>query len=216
VDDNQEVFISVRPQRATLTLSREAVSQNVQCSINLMVTLSDGDIRTPEGQSLRDAEWSVYLSRAETYNETATAAGAMGFLIHHEELSDFDMYTPESCHIAAAVKPEMFDLLLTTLQAGHLPDNIMLRVKGLSYGKEFDGSIVEWDTSKNKSAPVIYISIGLPLTALPNIPVMSADIKSVESPLNEAVKILQQKLLAKLQWVISLLAILAIMVAILR
>lgn len=219
MDDNIPVFISVRPLRASLALSREADSQDVERSISLKVKLDDCEVRTTEGRSLRDVEWIVYFSRAETYNEAATAAGAMGFLVHHEALSSFDIHTPESCHILAALKPDMFDLLLATLQAGRLPDNIMLRVKDLSYG---DGSVVEWDTTKNKGAPVVYISVGLPLAALPtyagdlleevpsNLPITPADLKAVESAMLEAVKSLQRQLLAKLQWVIALLAVLTL------
>src|SRR5918992_6253661 len=133
-------LITLRPKRASLHLAHSTSGSEARV-ISLDVDLSPGeDVRTPDKRSLRGAEWTVRLVEAEAFNESAKAEGAIGYLSHLEECSSDDDYSPEGCHVSAALNPDTFASLLEVMQTGRFPDWLSVRVKGLSYGWEPDGS----------------------------------------------------------------------------
>jgi len=155
------VSIFLKPTRATLRVS-QGFSESSKRSISFSVVLRSGeDVRTPDKKSLRDVEWTLDLLEAERYNETATSEHAIGLLWHFDEQSSVDEFTPESCHIAVAVKPEIFLSILGVLQGGQLPDLISIRVTGIEYGSGWEPAYVEWDIAQH--VPVHEISIDMPL-----------------------------------------------------
>jgi hypothetical protein len=149
--------------------------------VSMIVDLEPGeDVRTPDKRSLRDAEWTLSLLEAESYNESAAAEGAIGYLAHFEEHSSVDDYSPEACHISVAVKRALFEPLLAALQMGRVPDWASIRVKGMTYGWEPDGSGKEWDVREAKHVPVLELSLRLPVAAAPTLPTTSSGDEPIE------------------------------------
>ncbi|MGH9890899.1 MAG: hypothetical protein ACREA0_02720 [bacterium] len=154
--------ISFLPKQASLHLE-DSFSGPERRAISLTVDLDGGeDVRTPEGRSLRSAEWTVLLEETESFNE-GYHEGEIGYLSHGPE-STCEL---EGCHIEAHIHRETFTSLLETLQAGRMPDWVNVKVKGLTYGWEPDGTGKVWDISANANVPVLELTVRIPLAAAP-------------------------------------------------
>src|SRR5918992_2890614 len=134
-------------------------------------------------------------------------------------------YSPEGCHVSAALNPDTFASLLEVMQTGRFPDWLSVRVKGLSYGWEPDGSGKEWDIGQTRHAPVLEVAFRLPLAAISkqtaepaeaqeeqtvSFPATSADLKALESSLITATKELHRQSLASVKLLVVLVSVLVL------
>lgn len=143
----------------------EATKEHNKRSIVMDLALESGrDVRLPDNRSLKSARWRMYLVEKGAPTEEQKSE-AVGVLSYFEESSDDYHTTPEECHLEVAFDADSFHSLLTSLQAGRIPDWVSVRVQGLEHGWEPDGSGKVWDVKETPQAPVISVSFGIPLTA---------------------------------------------------
>lgn len=134
-------------------------------SISMLMTLERGHtVRLSPERSLADAEWCLFLTEATSYNDEADKQQAIGYLSHHDAIHSWDINVEERCTVSAAIGPAMFNTLLATLQAGHLPTLIYARIRGITlYGWAPDGRDKEWDKGKYPTPAVLEVSFNIPL-----------------------------------------------------
>ncbi len=123
------------------------------------------DVRLPDNRSLKEVSWSMYLVEATDVADVSEKENNIGALFCFEERSRDDDFRPEECHIEAGLNRDIFNALLSAIQAGRLPDRVSVTVHGLEYGWEPDGSGKIWDVKALKRAPVTNLSFGIRLTA---------------------------------------------------
>ena len=157
--------ITLIPTQAALSFAH-SLSTATARSIDLECYLEPGvDVRLPTERTLKNANWTAYFTETVTYNDHATEQGAIGFLKYWAERQSEDNYTPETCHILVALKPEVFGTLLSALQDGRLPKTIHIEVKGLKYGWEPDGGGIVWNIEAADALPIIEVKFNVPLSA---------------------------------------------------
>jgi hypothetical protein len=129
------------------------------------------EVNTP-GPAMRDlqrARWAIHLVEAEMLSDPAKADAAIGNLRYFEAISvegdvaDDVSAEPELCNVMAILRPDIFASLLNTVQAGYLPDTILVTVKGLTMGYAPDGSEIIWDIDRMPTLPVVAIEFNIPL-----------------------------------------------------
>ena len=157
--------ITLIPTQAILSFAH-SLSAATARSISLDCYLEPGtDVRLPTERTLKNANWTAYITEAVTYNDHATEQGAIGFLKYWAERQSADDHSPEACNVSVALKPEIFDTLLTALQNGRLPKAIHIDVKGLEYGWEPDGSGIVWNVEAADALPIVEARFNVPLSA---------------------------------------------------
>lgn len=71
----------------------------------------------------------------------------IGVLFYSKESSGDYYFSAEQCSIEAEINREIFNVLLSAVQAGRLPDWVNVTVRGLKYGSEPDGRGKIWDVN---------------------------------------------------------------------
>jgi hypothetical protein len=198
-----EVLIRFIPKDAAIHFG-DTFERKVARSINMRLALDSGeDVRLPDDRTLKQSQWSLYLTEGSTYNDWVTKQRAIG-LIHSSVDRGSDTPLPAECWINAALKAEDFSTLLAALQTGRLPSKVHIQVLGMKYGWEPDGEGKVWDLKAMPAAPVTELKFDVPLVApndtssasedpqTDNLPATSNDIRSLERRLTECLASVQR------------------------
>lgn len=155
---NEGAFLTFIPLDARVNVGTKH-SKGSERSISMRVELERGErVRLLPDKSLNKAAWSVFLTEGTSYNDEADKQQAIGYLSHNDANHALDSYYEEKCFVRAAVPTKMFESLLTALQSGRLPTDMWVRIRGLTYGWEPDGSGKEWDIEKCSHPSVLEIT----------------------------------------------------------
>lgn len=153
--------ITLIPLQVTLSFahSLSAVTARI---ISVDAVLESGtDVRLPTERMLKDANWTATFTEAAIYNDHATELEAIGFFKYWPERQSEDDSRPETCHVSVALTLDVFGTLLSALQNGRLPKAIHIKVKGLEWGWEPDGSGVVWDVEASDALPAGFANYAL-------------------------------------------------------
>lgn len=154
--------ITLVPVNASMHFTETLSTVSIK-NLSMNVRLESGsDVQLVTNRTLKDAEWMVYITEADDYNDNATSQGAIGFLRYLAPSNDLEDRNPESCYISFALKRDAFSTLVSALQRDLLPEQIYIQVKGLSYGY---GRTTVWDTVSNDALPIIEVGFNIPLVA---------------------------------------------------
>lgn len=153
------------PTRASLHLGVSQGGVDTR-SISFVVDIDpETDVFTADKRSLRSATWTMSLLDSERFNEHAANEGAMGVLSYFPESTTDYESSEEACHLSAAIGADTFSALLGVLTAGRLPHQLSASVKGMTYGRAFDGKDSVWDVAVNRVLPIMEIRINIPLAS---------------------------------------------------
>ncbi|MDD2800210.1 MAG: hypothetical protein PHE96_02025 [Methylococcales bacterium] len=124
-------LINLQPKYAELQISQSHEGSSTH-SISLNVEPKQGGgLGLQNWISLRNVSWTVRLFVPQITERQAE--GSIGTFSYVKEYCspDSEIYLPEACHIHLEVDSEAFELLISTIQSGGLPDNISIDVFGL-------------------------------------------------------------------------------------
>jgi hypothetical protein len=163
------------------------------------------DVRLPDERSLKDVSWSMLLWERVDVVSVPEKEEPIGILFYLKEVSSrYENLSPEACHIKAVINQEVFNTLLSAIQAGRLPDRVSVTVRGLEYGPEPDGRGKIWDVKGLERAPVTNVSFGILLIpsntessvdssssdSIGRLPASSADIRMLQSHIADQIALL--------------------------
>lgn len=221
--NDRSAILSFVAQEATFGFTH-SVDGSSSRSIVLRLAIEAGeDVRTPEKRSLREAEWTLLLLEGTRFNETVDKERAIGLLSHHDEYQGDLDFTPETCAFSLVITPPHFDSLFATLRSGRLPDWISMRVRGMGYSWEPDGSGKEWDLKNQEPLLVTEITMRLPMASIVHaggsededvseaesrvLPLSTQDLKRTEVALVSA---LREEMRQTRQYVVGVVVLLAL------
>ena len=179
----QEAYLNLEPRDARLYLS-QAFGKVDRRSIGISAVLaSDKVIVTQDGRSLGEASWTINLIEGDAYSDMATVAKSIGYLYHGDASKNELQSAPTWCRVEAAITERVFSDLAALLQAGHIPENLWIKVSGLKYGG-FPFQRL-WDTNERQSLHVTEVSLRTPLargqTGAPTWPMTPKDLETTNA-----------------------------------
>jgi hypothetical protein len=154
----------------------------------------------PGKRSLKEVPWSMLLHERVDGVSAPEKKEPIGVLSYLGEVTSHDYnYSPEGCHIKAVINREIFNALLSAIQAGRLPDGVSVTVRGLKYGSDLDGREKIWNVKTLKNAPVTNLMFGILMIAsntsedssssesIGHLPASSVDIRKLRSDITDQI-----------------------------
>ena len=134
----------------------QRVTDEVPRRMSLRLAL-EGDVLLPDKTSLKEVSWSLDLVENPTstiLESDGTTAKRIGQLSHHEARYDYAYDWPEGCSLEVVLRPDKFSFLLECMRSGRPPTTLFVKVHGMEYGGQPDGSVTKWDKAEVE-APAI-------------------------------------------------------------
>lgn len=162
------------------------------------------DVRLPDKRSLKGLKWTMELKEGADIVGITEKEEPIGVLSYYKEWSGHYDFIPEQCHIQAVINREIFNALLSAIQAGRLPDLVSVSARGLEYGWEPDGAVKTWDVKAFEHTHVTKVWFSILLAAsntessvdssssesIAHLPASSADIQGLRSHITEQIALL--------------------------
>jgi hypothetical protein len=110
-------------------------------------------VSTASGVDLTDLEWTMQVNAMDKFNDYAEKEGGIGVMSYWGRDEDED----GRCYISVAIGEATFERLFG---AGGIPTQIMVHVRGLEYGKDYEGADKIWPLA-NKGSIVTEVAFSV-------------------------------------------------------
>lgn len=155
--------INLRPKYAELGFSQNLDNSGL-CAITLVVEPDKSSkLGFKNWLALRNVKWTIRIRNLN--NEKKQERSSIGYFSYQKEYtsSDNDFYLPDACSIDLEIGRDIFDQLLSCIQAGSLPDQISVDVSGLE--TDWDGCLTDFGDKEILNAPITQIWFSTPMIA---------------------------------------------------
>jgi len=112
-------------------------------------------VSTAEGVDLTGLEWTMQVLASSEYNEHVEKNGGIGVMKYWAKYG--------TCHISAAIGDSSFNHLLRA----RLPTQIIVHVRGLKYGADYEGADKVW-LQPDEASTVTEVAFSVPIGVAPD------------------------------------------------
>lgn len=140
----------------------QRVTDEVPRRMSLRLAL-EGDVLLPDKTSLKEVSWSLDLVENPTstiLESDGTTAKRIGQLSHYEarRSTGYEDDEVEACGLEVVLRPDKFSFLLECMRSGRPPTTLFVKVHGMEYGGQPDGSVTKWDKAEVEDPDISQIS----------------------------------------------------------
>lgn len=135
----------------------EGISGSSERLINFKITIApDFDLLTKEGSSLKDVECNLTVRSGDHYNDYTDANKAIGVFVY-SKLEDEYSSDDEKIYASVAIDDSFFSELFSLVLSGRSPQKIMIYVRDLEHGPDFEGQDAVLDASRKNGSNLVDI-----------------------------------------------------------